>query len=97
MLIKRKRGWEIPEKDATPEGMYLNRRTLVRALAAGPLLMAGGALAGCWDDATASNDVKQLAEVPPDPSAGLYPVQRNLRYKVTRDITPEADAITYNN
>ena len=41
MLIKRKKGWEIPERLATPESIYLNRRQI---LAAGGFGLAGG---GC--------------------------------------------------
>jgi sulfoxide reductase catalytic subunit YedY len=39
MLIKIPRGWEIPEREATPEHVYLNRRTLLKA--AGFLTMEG--------------------------------------------------------
>jgi len=35
MLIKRKRGWELGENQATPEGCYLKRRELVRAMGLG--------------------------------------------------------------
>jgi sulfoxide reductase catalytic subunit YedY len=31
MLIKVPRGWEIPEREATPESAYANRRTLLKA------------------------------------------------------------------
>jgi sulfoxide reductase catalytic subunit YedY len=31
MLIKIPRGWEIPEREATPESVYFNRRTLLKA------------------------------------------------------------------
>jgi hypothetical protein len=31
MFIKIKRGWEMPERDATPEGVYLKRRIPPRA------------------------------------------------------------------
>lgn len=31
MLIKIPKGWEIPEREATPEGIYLNRRNLLKA------------------------------------------------------------------
>jgi methionine sulfoxide reductase catalytic subunit len=96
MLIKRKRDWELAEREATPESMFMNRRTLVKALAAGPLLAAGAGLSGCFDEATASNP-SQLADLTPDPTADLYPVKRNPLYKVGRDITDEADATTYNN
>ena len=35
MLIKRTRGWELPETQATPEAIYLNRRALVKAMGLG--------------------------------------------------------------
>ena len=40
MLIRRRRGWEIPDREATPEALFLNRRRFLGALAgaAGPLL-----------------------------------------------------------
>ena len=31
MLIRIPRGWEIPEREATPESVYLNRRQLLAA------------------------------------------------------------------
>src|ERR671930_62794 len=31
MLIKRARGWETPEREATPEHIYLNRREILKA------------------------------------------------------------------
>ena len=31
MLVKRRRGWEMPERSATPESVYLDRRTLLKA------------------------------------------------------------------
>ena len=43
MLIKIPRGWEIPEREATPERVYLNRRQLLRSagfLGAASLLAA---------------------------------------------------------
>ncbi len=43
MLIKTPRGWEIPEREATPEHVYWNRRQILRAAG---LLGAGRLLAG---------------------------------------------------
>ncbi len=43
MLIRIPRGWEIPESEATPEQVYLNRRQWIRAAG---LLGAGSLLAG---------------------------------------------------
>ena len=45
-------------------------------------MLAGGAL---------------LARAASDPTADLYPVQRNLRYRLDRPITDEKHATTYNN
>ncbi len=39
MLIKKPKGWEIPEREATPESVYTNRRELLQGL--GFLGMAG--------------------------------------------------------
>ena len=46
MLIKVKRGWELPESQATDETAFRNRRTLMKALAAGPIALAGAGLPG---------------------------------------------------
>lgn len=32
MLIKKPKGWEIPEREATPESLYFNRRTLLQGM-----------------------------------------------------------------
>ena len=48
MLIKRRRGWEIPEHLVTPEAVFLNRRALIggaAGLAAGSLLGGRSVLA----------------------------------------------------
>lgn len=52
MAIKRQRGWEIPEREATPEAAFWNRRELMAALAAGPILLKAG-LAFAEDDPAA--------------------------------------------
>jgi sulfoxide reductase catalytic subunit YedY len=102
ILIKIKRGWELPESAATPEGAWLNRRALLKAAVAGPIL-AGlpGLLAGCDEPtAQAASDGPGIPEGAlnlDDPSAGLYPVQRNMRYSLDRDLSEERLAITYNN
>ena len=87
MLIKRRRGWELPESAATPESVWLNRRQLVRGAAGGAILAASTALAGRTAAAREADD----------PSAGLYPVPRNEAYTLDRPITDETLATTYNN
>jgi sulfoxide reductase catalytic subunit YedY len=86
MLIKRRRGWELPEGAATPESLYLDRRHVLAGMGLAAIA-AGGALLprGARGQATA------------DPSARLYPVARNERYTVDRPITEEKLAVTYNN
>ena len=95
MLVKSKRGWELPDRDATPEGLYLPRRRFVTALAAGPIL-AGTLLGGC-DDTGADAGKKAAAAATDDPSAKLYPVARNMRYGVDRALTDEKFVTSYNN
>jgi sulfoxide reductase catalytic subunit YedY len=89
MLIKRKRGWELPESAATPEAVFADRRRLVKTLAAGPILLAGAPLAGLIGNAHAATAA--------DPSAGLYPVKRNDKFALDRPVTDEKLATTYNN
>lgn len=85
MLIKVKKGWELPESAVTPESVYMNRRAFMATAAAGTI--AGGALLGgrralAQDEAAWSD---------------LYPVPTNEAYTVDREITPEEYATTYNN
>lgn len=89
MFIKRRRGWELPENAATPEHVFLNRRRLLAAGGAAAALGVGAGAAMFSSGAPAQHA--------PDPSAGLYPVQRNARFEAGRPITPEATVTTYNN
>jgi methionine sulfoxide reductase catalytic subunit len=87
MLIKKKRGWEMPESAATPEHFFHNRRTLLKAAAAGGILVAAAPLLGGTS----------LAAGDADPTADLYPAKRNERYVLDRAITPEKYVTGYNN
>jgi sulfoxide reductase catalytic subunit YedY len=82
MLIKRSPGWELREREATPEAVFLNRRELI----AGSLALSGVAAIG-------SPAAAQWA----DPSFDLYPASRNPAYKLDRDVTAERYAADYNN
>ena len=86
MLVRIKRGWELPERLATPESVYADRRRLVQAMALGPLLAAAGPLLRA---ARAEQEV--------DPSRLLYPVKRNDAYALDRPLTDEELVTTYNN
>jgi methionine sulfoxide reductase catalytic subunit len=82
MLIRRRRGWELPERAATPEALFWQRRRLLQAMAAGPLL---------------ASPLGAQAADEKDPSAGLYPAKRNPRYTLDRPLTEEKAATHYNN
>jgi methionine sulfoxide reductase catalytic subunit len=86
MLIKRKRGWEMRESEATPEALFHDRRRIVQAMGFGALIAAAGAPGEAALAATAD-----------DPSAVLYPAKRNERYTLDRPITDEKLSTTYNN
>jgi sulfoxide reductase catalytic subunit YedY len=90
MLIKRKRGWEIPEREATPESVFNERRRLIKAMSLGAIgaAVSAGPLASLAFAA---------GEAAADPSKGLYPLKRNERYTLDRPITPEKLVESYNN
>ena len=92
MLIRRRRGWELPEKAATPEHVFVNRRRLLKGVAAGSILAASAPLAAraglFGDDPLVEHD---------DPTADLYPVARNERYVLDRELTDIEITAKYNN
>lgn len=92
MFIKTKRGWELPEREATPEHVYFNRRRFLGTSAA---IGATVGLLGCGEEQKA--EAQSTAAATPDPSAGLYPFKRNETYKLDRNLTDEQWATTYNN
>jgi len=81
MLIKRIHGWEVPEREATSESAYLNRRGLVKAMGLGAVAAS----------------IPGLAHAEDDPSAKLYPAKANVTYGVPTPMTAEKLATTYNN
>ena len=87
MNVIRRRGWEIPERLATPEHLVFNRRSF----------LVGGASALALAPRTAvAQRVSDLAELP-DPTADLYPAKRNEKYALDRAITDEKINAHYNN
>ena len=87
MNVIRRRGWEIPERLATPEHLVFNRRGF----------LVGGASALALAPRTAvAQRVSDLAELP-DPTADLYPAKRNEKYALDRAITDEKINAHYNN
>jgi sulfoxide reductase catalytic subunit YedY len=88
MHIRRRKGWEIAESEATPESLFLNRRSFVGGAAA---LTGSAAVAGsAWLGASA-------ATIDTDPTASLYPARHNDAFTLDRPVTPETVNGTYNN
>ncbi len=85
MHVIRRRGWEIPEREATPEHIFLSRRALL-----------GGAGAAGLSLSPALAMAQRVTDVP-DPTASLYPVKRNEKYVLDRPVTDEKINTNYNN
>jgi methionine sulfoxide reductase catalytic subunit len=83
MHVIRRRAWEIPERLATPEHLFLNRRAVLTGTAA-LALAPTAALA------------QRVADLP-DPTKDLYPVKRNETFTLDRPITEEKVNTNYNN
>ena len=86
MLIRSRRGWELPESAATPERLVLGRRA---ALGLGAV--AGAAVLGPW------SATRSPAQDQDDPSSGLYPMPRNEAFALDRPLSPESEVTTFNN
>jgi sulfoxide reductase catalytic subunit YedY len=85
MHVIRRRGWEIPERLATPEHLFFNRRAFMAATGAAAVSLAPElALA------------QRIADLP-DPSKDLYPVKRDEKYVLDRPVTEERINTNYNN
>ena len=88
--ILKPRLFNSPTRDITPQSIYMNRRSILRAAAGAgaATLIAGGIPAGALAQ-SATND----------PTADLYPAASNLLYDAVqgdRALTDRRDAITYN-
>ncbi len=86
MNVIRRRGWEIPEREATPEHLVFSRRSV----------LAGATALAAMPGVAMAQRVEDVGKLP-DPSAGLYPAKRNETYKIDRPITDENINGHYNN
>lgn len=86
MNVIRRRGWELPERDATPEHLFFNRRAVLGAGAA-------AAAAATLPQAALAQRVTDI----PDPSRDLYPAKRNEAFTLDRPVTKEEVNANYNN
>lgn len=92
MLIKIPRGWEIPEREVTPEPVYLNRRKFLAGASAGLVAGAGG----LFLPGTSAHSFPAGKD---EPMPVLAPLQakRNPEYKTDRPISSERAGTGYNN
>ncbi len=95
MPIHKKPDWSMPDRDATDEDVYLNRRRILTAIGVGGAILAAPF---AWRGMQGMlPEPAPIAPPEPDPSAGLYPVERNAAYTLDRPLTDERDATSYNN
>lgn len=104
MLIRRKKGWEIPDSQATSEAVFFNRRAFLRKT--GQSIAGAGALAvlGCDEQGgadvtktSAATSAEIAADSAPDTTLSLYPARRNAAYTLDRALTPIGVTSKYNN
>jgi sulfoxide reductase catalytic subunit YedY len=95
MHVHRKPGWVIPEREATPESVFFNRRAFLK----GGLGVAAGGLAsmGVLDSARAQDDKADEKAPAADKTMDLYPATRNPTFTLDRPLTDEGVAAKYNN
>lgn len=97
MLIKKKRPWEIPESQTTPEDVYLNRRQFLRemgyyGIGAGVAFSGFGKVLDLF-----GTKEEDIIKVPKTPTSYLYPAKRNPAFTLDRPLTREMIAARYNN
>jgi methionine sulfoxide reductase catalytic subunit len=90
MLIRTPHGWEIPERDATPESSYLTRRRFLEAAAVSVLA------ASCGVPAVKPEVAEKVRKTLPK-AAPPYPASRNAKFALDRELTDEIVAAAYNN
>jgi sulfoxide reductase catalytic subunit YedY len=98
MFYSRKPGWALPEREATPEETFRNRRSLLKGAGLGAVVAGAAATparASWLDRLLGGNEPAPDDEA--DPTADLYPAPRNEAYRVDRPISDETLVTTYNN
>jgi methionine sulfoxide reductase catalytic subunit len=86
--IRSRKLWELPERLATSEDHYMNRRTFLKAASVGSAALMASSVSGEDPDSGASlrNAVRTM-----------YPADRNPAYKVHLPMSEESVAAQFNN
>lgn len=93
MLIRTRRGWEMPEAQATPESAFMSRREAMGVGAGLIAAAAAGPAQAQWFGGSSKADLTRR----PDPTDDLYPARRNEAFTLDRPLTEEVTAASYNN
>ncbi len=106
VLIKKNRCWEIPECEATPEHIFMDRRALIKRIGIAGL-SALGVMTGFGNAFGAEIKRKNKSKPTNFITTGniqkigipkpLYPAKRNPEFTLDRPVTDEKIASTYNN
>jgi sulfoxide reductase catalytic subunit YedY len=95
MLIRTKPRWELPESTATPESVFLDRRTVVQALGLGAGMLGAGLIGG---EAAAAEGAKRnpaysLGDraLTPEKFASTY--NNFYEFSTSKTVTPMSDAL----
>ncbi|WP_310619034.1 protein-methionine-sulfoxide reductase catalytic subunit MsrP [Flexibacterium corallicola] len=81
------RSWELPEREVTPEDVFMNRRGILKSLG---FLGAATLIANAAPTIALAATTDQLGQ-------SLYPAKRNTDFTVKRPMTPESVSSIYNN
>lgn len=89
--IKIPKGWEIPENQATPESVYINRRKFIKDIG-----IAGAGAISLFSSTACAQDSKVMKQLKPFREQKLEH-KKNDAFTVTRPQTEELIAAMYNN
>jgi len=103
--LKYLKKWEIPEREATPEHIYWNRRQFIKALGLGGLALTGLTALNRFNSIVGAEGTAQpTTAASPAPGTGVpplagtpIPVPRNPKYTLDRPLTDEQVATQFNN
>ena len=102
MLIRKRKGWEMPESAATPEHLFMERREFLKtiggySIGAGLLFSGMGEFFNPFGRDKSVEGGEGVIEAPLSPTAHLYPARRNGAFVLERALTGEDVAAMYNN